>query len=114
MLVFYCILIQMCCASSSHRIDPPFGYDLSGQPLPGDLDSSLAGGCLPPSLAQKRKQKQDQKRGRRPDPGRSGALKNATTVQRQRTSYSIFAHQVSHCCRNNLYSLLYKFTEMNA
>lgn len=74
----------------SVRIDPPRGYDLSGQPLPGDHSDS---GSSEQSAAPN-PNRHTQRRGRRANHGRSGALRNASTLQRQRTSYSIFAHQV--------------------
>lgn len=67
------------------KIDPPTGYDLSGQPLPGghsDSGEQSSGSS-----------RHTQRRGRKANHGKSGALRNASSLQRQRTSYSIFAHQ---------------------
>jgi hypothetical protein len=93
------------------RIDPPPGYSLSGQPLADrhphssesfeqhdepyrGQDGNLTA-AFPTDERALGNNNNKLKRGRKTDPDKSGALKNATSVQRPRTSYSLFAHQVS-------------------
>lgn len=66
------------------KIDPPPGYGLDGLPLPVLLLAPPVGGVSASTTL---------KRGRKADPLKSGALKNATSIQRPRTAYSLFAHQ---------------------